>query len=114
MIFGGVLERFPELRIVSAENDIGWLPHMMYRMDHAYDKYGPLMAEPLPMRPSEYVRRQIWATFQDDHVGAATYGLFGEDNYMWASDFPHTDSTFPESRAWIEKNFEGNCFKCDC
>jgi predicted TIM-barrel fold metal-dependent hydrolase len=33
--------------------------------------------------------------------------MFGRENYMWASDFPHTDSTFPESRAWIEKNFAG-------
>ena len=107
LIFGGVLERFPELRIVSAENDVGWLPHMMYRMDHAFDKYSAIMSESLSMRPSEYVRRQIWATFQDDAVGAATYGIFGEDNYMWASDFPHTDSTFPESHAWIDKNFEG-------
>jgi len=107
LVFGGVLERFPELRIVSAENDIGWLPHIMYRMDHAFEKYGAMLPERLAMRPSEYVRRQVWATFQDDAVGAATYGIFGEDNYMWASDFPHTDSTFPESHAWIEKNFQG-------
>jgi len=80
---------------------------MMYRMDHAYAKYRALLPEPLSLKPSEYVRRQVWATFQDDAVGAATYALFGEDNYMWASDFPHTDSTFPESHAWIEKNFEG-------
>ena len=107
LVFGGVLERFPELRIVSAENDVGWLPHIMYRMDHAFEKYRTMIPEHLPLRPSDYVRRQLWATFQDDAVGAATYALFGEDNYMWASDFPHTDSTFPESRAWIEKNFQG-------
>ncbi len=107
LVFGGVLERFPELRIVSAENDIGWLPHIMYRMDHAYEKYGAMLPEKLPLRPSEYVRRQVWATFQDDAVGAATYDLFGADNYMWASDFPHSDSTFPESHAWIDKNFAG-------
>ncbi|HXZ84696.1 MAG TPA: amidohydrolase family protein, partial [Myxococcota bacterium] len=107
LVFGGVLQRFPALRIVSAENDIGWLPHIMYRMDHAFEKYGAMLPERLALRPSDYVRRQVWATFQDDAVGAATYGIFGEDNYMWASDFPHTDSTFPESHAWIEKNFQG-------
>lgn len=107
LVFGGVLERFPDLRIVSAENDIGWLPHIMYRMDHAHDKYRAMMPDPLPMRPSEYVRRQVWATFQDDAVGAATYEIFGEENYMWASDFPHSDSTFPDSHAWIDKNFDG-------
>ena len=63
--------------------------------------------DPLPQRPSEYVRRQVFATFQDDPVGPATHTLFGEHNYMWASDFPHSDSTFPESHAFIERNFAG-------
>lgn len=107
LVFGGVLERFPELRIVSAENDVGWLPHFLYRMDHGFDKYSAMLPEKMSLRPSEYVRRQVRATFQDDPVGPATWELFGEDNYMWASDFPHSDSTFPESRAWIDKNFEG-------
>jgi len=107
IIFGGVLERFPKLTIVSAENDTGWLPHFMYRMDHAYDKFRAMEKEPLPMKPSEYVRRQMWATFQDDPIGPATYKIFGENNYMWASDFPHTDSTWPESRQWIAKDFAG-------
>jgi len=107
LIFGGVLERFPELRIVSAENDAGWLPHFLYRMDHGFEKYCAMLPEKLSMKPSEYVRRQVYATFQDDPVGPATWEIFGEDNYMWASDFPHSDSTFPESHAWIDKNFEG-------
>jgi predicted TIM-barrel fold metal-dependent hydrolase len=105
LVFGGVLERFPELRIVSAENDAGWLPHFCYRMDHVYDKYHEIWTESTPLAPSEYVRRQVFATFQDDHTGPAAYRYFGADNFMWASDFPHSDSTFPESRAWIEKNF---------
>lgn len=107
MIFGGVLERFPKLLLVSAENDTGWIPHFMYRMDHGHDKFGAMEKEPLPMKPSEYVRRQMWATFQDDPVGPATYKMFGEDKYMWASDFPHSDSTWPDSRQWIQKDFDG-------
>ena len=59
----------------------------------------------LPMPPSEYVRRQLYATFQDDPIGPSTWDYFGEDNYMWASDFPHTDSTWPESQAVIKKDF---------
>ena len=107
IVFSGVLERFPKLQIVSAENDAGWLPHFMYRMDHAFEKFHALEKEPLPMKPSEYVRRQVWATFQDDPVGPSTHKLFGENNYMWASDFPHTDSTWPNSRKVIEKDFAG-------
>jgi uncharacterized protein len=106
IVIGGVLERFPKLKIVSAENDVGWLPHFMYRIDHAYDKFSAML-EPLPMRPSEYIRRQVWATFLDDPVGPATYHLFGESNYMWGSDFPHTDSTWPNSRQVIQRDFTG-------
>jgi uncharacterized protein len=108
IVMGGVLERFPKLKLVSAENDTGWLPHFMYRLDHAYDKYGVLSGlHQFELKPSEYLQRQLWATFQDDPVGPATYKFFGEDKYMWASDFPHTDSTWPHSREVIRKDFEG-------
>lgn len=105
IIMGGVLERFPKLIIVSAENDVGWIPHYMYRLDHAHEKFNALTPEPLPMKPSEYIRRQMFATFQDDPVGPAAFRLFGTSNYMWASDFPHTDSTWPESRKVVERDF---------
>ncbi len=107
IVFGGVLHRFPKLRIVSAENDVGWIPHFMYRMDHCHEKYSAIWPNATPEPPSFYLRRQLFATFQDDPVGPATHQIFGRDNYMWASDFPHSDSTFPESRQWIEKNFAG-------
>ncbi len=107
VIFGGVLMRFPELRIVSAENDTGWIAHYMYRLDHAFEKFGALSSEPLDMKPSEYVRRQMWATFQDDPIGPMLFRFFGEDRFMWASDFPHTDSTWPNSLKVIEEDFRG-------
>ena len=107
IIFSGVLMRFPQLKIVSAENDTGWIPHYMYRLDHAFEKFGALMSDPLDMKPSEYVRRQLWATFQDDPIGPMLFRYFGEDNFMWASDFPHTDSTWPNSLKVIEQDFEG-------
>src|SRR5216684_32199 len=107
IIFGGVMMRFPKIRIVSAENDTGWIAHYMYRMDHAFEKFGTLMHEPLDMKPSEYVRRNMWATFQDDAIGPMLFKFFGADNFMWASDFPHTDSTWPNSLKVIEQSFEG-------
>jgi len=106
LVYGGVLERFPGLKIVSAENDVGWFPNWVHRLDHVHSK----IANPrprLPLKPSEYVRRNVWATFQDDPLGPATWKFFGEDNYMWASDFPHADSTFPNSLKTIEDNFAG-------
>jgi len=105
ILFGGVLERFPKLIIVSAENDSGWLPHFMYRADHAWEKFRFFNKEPLPMPPSEYMKRNLYATFQDDPIGPSTWDFFGADNYMWASDFPHTDSTWPNSLEVIKKDF---------
>lgn len=102
-----MLERFPKLKIVSAENDVGWLPHYMYRLDHGFEKFGAMMEVPLSMKPSDFIRRQLYATFQDDPVGPAAYKLFGAGNYMWASDFPHTDSTWPESHKVVERDFAG-------
>jgi predicted TIM-barrel fold metal-dependent hydrolase len=108
IIQSGVLERFARLKIVSAENDTGWLPHFIYRLDHVFEKFGAFSntAQPLTMKPGDYVRRQLWATFQDDPVGPALYQVFGENNFMWASDFPHTDSTWPHSRQVIEASFQ--------
>lgn len=108
MIFGGVFDRHPRLQIISAENDSGWVAHFMYRLDHVFEKFGALWDKVgLIMKPSEYVRRNVWVTFQDDMIGPMTYRYFGEDNYMWASDFPHTDSTWPNSLKVIAKDFAG-------
>ncbi|MGH8014547.1 MAG: amidohydrolase family protein [Candidatus Binataceae bacterium] len=105
IIMSGVLERFPKPIIVSAENDVDWVPHCIYRLDRAHEKFNALSSEPLPMKPSEYIRRQTFATFQDDPVGPAAYKLFGSTNYMWASDFPHTDPTWPQSHQVVEREF---------
>lgn len=107
IFFGGAFERFPKLKIVSAENDVSWLPHYMCRPDHGSEKFGAMMDQPLSMKPSDYIRRQLYATFQDDPVGPAAYRLFRPTNYMWASDFPHTDSTWPGSRKAVERDFAG-------
>jgi uncharacterized protein len=108
LICGGVLERNPSLRIVSAENDAGWLPHFMQRLDHGQKKYGiEWPAAKLSIMPSDYVRRQVRVTFQEDCVGPMTHRYFGEDRYMWASDFPLSDSTWPNSRKVIDRDFSG-------
>jgi uncharacterized protein len=62
---------------------------------------------PITMKPSEYFKRQVYATFQDDRPGVMTYEFAGANNLMWASDFPHRASTWPRSREVIEQNFSG-------
>lgn len=105
-IFAGILERHPRLQLVSVENDIGWIAHYLQRIDHAYEKYR--FVEPqgaIPNPPSFYFRRQVRATFQDDRVGVLTREFIGADNLMWGSDFPHSDSTWPNSREVIARDF---------
>jgi predicted TIM-barrel fold metal-dependent hydrolase len=112
VIFSGALERHPGLAIVLAETGIGWLPYMLERMDDTYRKFvdapdywrrhgGLAISRP----PSAYFRRQIWATFQTDHAGLRLLDALGEDRVMWASDYPHADSTWPESAKAIAENF---------
>lgn len=107
IIFAGVLERFPKLKLVSVENDIGWIAHFLQRLDHSYEKYRYLEKDAIPNPPSYYFRRQVGATFQDDRVGVMTRHSIGINNLMWGSDFPHSDSTWPNSREVIERDFQG-------
>jgi predicted TIM-barrel fold metal-dependent hydrolase len=106
----GVLERRPGVRLVLAESGLGWLPWLVQEMDYRYERLVEMRAhwEPrggigLASPPSETFRRQVWVTFQDDQVGLDLLDHFGEDKVMWACDYPHPDSTFPESRAVIQR-----------
>src|SRR5215831_12463782 len=76
LILGGVFERHPKLKVVCVEADAGWVPHYMYRMDHAYDRHRYwLPAGALSKMPSEYFRENIYTTFQDDWVAFKSTGM---------------------------------------
>jgi predicted TIM-barrel fold metal-dependent hydrolase len=108
MIYGGVFDRHPKLKIVCVEADAGWVPHYMYRMDHAYKRHRYWMkAPPLERMPSEYFRENIYTTFQDDYVAFQTKDLVNVRRLMWASDFPHSDSTWPNSQAVLDEQTKG-------
>jgi uncharacterized protein len=97
--FGGVFERHPKLKMVCAEADAGWVPHYMYRTDHFYERHGYWMeAHNLSRLPSEYIRENIWFTFQDDAIAFQALNMMNPKRLCWASDFPHSDSTWPDSQ----------------
>jgi predicted TIM-barrel fold metal-dependent hydrolase len=99
LVFGGVFERFPELQVVCVEADAGWAPHWMYRADHAYKRHRNwLTTASLSKLPSEYFRRNVHVTFQDDWVAFQVTHLLEHRGLMWASDHPHSDATFPDSQ----------------
>jgi uncharacterized protein len=103
LIFGGVFQRYPKLRVVCAEADAGWVPHYMYRMDHAYKRHRNWLAPgvTLDRLPSEYFAEHIFTTFQDDWVAFQMADMMNWRRLMWASDFPHSDSTWPWSQQVI-------------
>lgn len=108
MVFGGVFERHPHLKVVLVEADAGWVPHLCSRMDHAWERHTQWMRTGrVPRPPSEYLRENFYFTFQDDYsVKHVTSGL-NMEHVMWASDFPHSDGTYPHSREVMRRVTEG-------
>lgn len=110
VILAGVLERHPKLKIVVAEAGIGWIPFVLQRLEHSLDRlrgnqeyWDQRGGTKLSLRPTDYFRRQMWATFQEDKVGIQLLDNIGADRVMWASDYPHPDGTFPYSQQAIEE-----------
>lgn len=106
LVLGGVFERHPELKIVCVEADAGWVPHYMYRMDHAYKRHRHWLpaGQKLSKLPSEYFRENIYTTFQDDWVAFKIADLMNWKRLLWANDFPHSDSTWPRSQELLAEH----------
>jgi uncharacterized protein len=103
MVFSGALERHADLEVVLAESGVGWLPYFLGRMDLEWESLRRSLDYAPAVSPSELFRRQVMATFEEDALGDRSIPLLGADSCMWASDYPHTDSTFPNSRRAIEE-----------
>jgi len=98
-IYGGVFMRNPNLKLVCVEADAGWVPHFMYRADHAYKRHRSwMMKSELEKMPSDYFREHVYTTFQDDYIAFQMKDLCNVQRLMWANDFPHSDSTWPWSQ----------------
>jgi len=110
LVFGGVLERFPKLRVVLAEYELCWLHAFISKMDSHLQRSRSEVpdSKTASLLPSELIRRQMYITFQDDRIGVLGTEVFDmADNYMWASDYPHGGSTWPHSPEIIESQFKG-------
>ncbi len=98
LIFSGALERFPRLKIVFVENEVGWMPFAVEQWDRYYKRFQERLSLPLSMLPSEYVQRQVYSTFFNDPSGGYLLSYWGQENCMWSNDYPHPNSTWPNSR----------------
>ena len=105
MVLGGVFERHPKLKLVTAEGDAGWLPHYMYRMDHAaFTAADDGVIKGLSKLPSEYIASNVYMTFQDDYTAFRNVDQVNPRQLLWANDYPHTDSTWPNSQKLLARH----------
>lgn len=105
IVCGGLLEKFPRLTVAFMEAGAGWLPYWLWRMDEHYELMGELMTPWLKMKPSEYFERQCYISCDpDEWVLPRIIDLIGEEKIVFASDYPHFDSRFPEAVAGIRDN----------
>jgi predicted TIM-barrel fold metal-dependent hydrolase len=99
LIFSGTLEKRPNVKFVMGEAGLGWIPYVIERLDHELHKYGSKIQDhKIGMLPSEIFSRQVFTTYEDEKLGVELIPRIGVDNVMWASDYPHGDSTWPHSR----------------
>ena len=110
IIFGGVFERYPKLRVGAVEFEVSWVPYFLNRMD---DTYKHRVAGYSGHRfkgdalPSAFWRSNAFGGFQEDALGMQLRHIIGVDNLLWGSDYPHGESTFPKSREIMERILEG-------
>jgi predicted TIM-barrel fold metal-dependent hydrolase len=106
-ILGGVFEKFPRLKLVMVEPGIGWVAWWIDQVDSMTVRDG-YEYPALRMLPSEYFRRNVFLTFMDEANGvrvAKDRDLL--DNLLWASDYPHPPTTWPNSHARLDRQLDG-------
>ena len=110
-VLSGLFDRFPDLKIFFAENQIGWIPFYLQGADARYERNRYWAEEqlgfvPLAKNPSEYLlEHTVWG-FQYDRVGVEMRSLLNENNLIWGSDFPHQESDWPYSMNILDKAFD--------
>ena len=95
---GGVLEKFPDLRVAFLEGNCAWLPWLLYRLDERAELHGPLADVPLSKKPSEYFLRQCFISLDpDEYLVSDVIKRIGDDNLVISTDYPHIDAHFPHA-----------------
>ena len=95
---GGILERHPNLRAAFLEGNCSWIPFLLWRLDEHWERIGDVHAPELTMAPSEYFKRQCFASVEPDEEPVKyVIDYIGNERLVFSTDFPHGDSKFPES-----------------
>lgn len=98
IIAGGVLARHPRLRVAFLEANCSWVPWLVWRMDECYELEGDACMTDLTMEPSVYFRRQCYVSIEPDEAPARSMiDAYGADQIVFSTDYPHTDSRYPNA-----------------
>ncbi len=108
-LFSGVLIRFPDLRLAYSEGQIGWLPYILERADDVWREHRAWggVRETILEPPSTYYYRQVFGCFFRDRHGLESLHRVGVDNVTFETDYPHTDSTWPDTQQVAEEMMAG-------
>jgi predicted TIM-barrel fold metal-dependent hydrolase len=102
----GMFDRHPELKMVSVESGIGWVPFMLEAMDYELEENAPAHFDKLQKKPSEYFRDNWYATFWFE-TGRGDFqhliDAVGEDNVLFETDFPHPTSLHPDPLSMVSE-----------
>jgi predicted TIM-barrel fold metal-dependent hydrolase len=107
LIYGGVFDRFPDLKFVTVESGVGWFAWFAEYMDRTWARQRFWVNNKTENTPSYYMDRNVYGSFIRDVTGVRNRHLPGAGNIMWSSDYPHSETTFPNSQADIELHFDG-------
>ena len=108
VIYSGMLERHPRLKVVSVESGIGWIPFVLEALDHQANETAAGTMDYLSMPPSAYFRRQIYACYWFERQDVAhTFEVLGTDNILFETDFPHPPCLYPDSLAYAAEGLAG-------
>ena len=109
MIFSGVFERHEHLTLAIVEFELSWVPNVLAAMDYTYRERHEEAIHRFKgdMRPSDFFHKNVVLGFQEDAVGIRLRDVIGVDNMMWGSDYPHSESTFPQSRKILAEILSG-------
>jgi predicted TIM-barrel fold metal-dependent hydrolase len=107
LIYSGVFVRFPSLKVLYAECQIGWIPYLLERLDDVWETHRGWSQSQvhIPRPPSTYYADHVYSCFFKDAVGVRLLDQVGENNVMFETDYPHQDGTWPHSRAAAAEQF---------
>lgn len=103
LLFSPVFYKFPNLKVALSEGGVGWMPYLLERIDQVWEKHRWYQNINKEVRPSDLFRKNMWGCFIDDQEGIIRRDAIGVDRILWECDYPHSDSNWPNSRAFTAK-----------